>query len=305
MTTSYLGKHHIHSHWDRTLHPVLEIRPGKEIFFDLPDASNGEVTPESTAEQIGQMDFRKMDPLIGPVWVEGAEPGDALEVEILDIKPKKFGWTALLPHFGLLADQFTEPRLKIWDIDGRDEIDVFGSKFTLCPMLGCVGVAPEQDGQFASVTPTHVGGNIDVKYVVAGSHLFLPVQNPGALLSVADGHALQGDGEISGTAIECPVDTTIKVHLHKGMNLRAPQVVTGPIKQTVDEGYRIFMGIGPDLMQAAREACLQATEAIAKSLQVDEADAYNLLGILGDLRIHEIVDQPNWVVGCLIPERLF
>ena len=305
MTTSYLGKHHIHSHWDRTLHPVLEIRPGKEIFFDLPDASNGEVTPESTAEQIGQMDFRKMDPLIGPVWVEGAEPGDALEVEILDIKPKKFGWTALLPHFGLLADQFTEPRLKIWDIDGRDEIDVFGSKFKLCPMLGCVGVAPEQDGQFASVTPTHVGGNIDVKYVVAGSHLFLPVQNPGALLSVADGHALQGDGEISGTAIECPVDTTIKVHLHKGMNLRAPQVVTGPIKQTVDEGYRIFMGIGPDLMQAAREACLQATEAIAKSLQVDEADAYNLLGILGDLRIHEIVDQPNWVVGCLIPERLF
>ena len=305
MTTPYLGKHHIHSHWNRTLNPVLEIRPGKEIFFDLPDASNGEVMPESTTEQIGQMDFRKMDPLIGPVWVEEAEPGDALEVEILDIKPKKFGWTALLPNFGLLADQFTEPRLKIWDIDGRDEIDVFGSKFKLCPMLGCVGVAPGQDGQFASVTPTHVGGNIDVKYVVAGSHLFLPVQNPGALLSVADGHALQGDGEISGTAIECPVNTTIKVHLHKGMNLRAPQVVTGPIKQTVDEGYRIFMGIGPDLMQAAREACLQATEAIAQSLKVDEADAYNLLGILGDLRIHEIVDQPNWVVGCLIPERLF
>jgi acetamidase/formamidase len=305
MTTPSLGKHHIHSHWNRTLNPVLEIRPGKEIFFDLPDASNGEVTPESTAEQIGQMDFRKMDPLIGPVWVEEAEPGDALEIEIVDIKPKKFGWTALLPHFGLLADQFTDPRLKIWDIDGRDEIDVCGSKFKLSPMLGCVGVAPGQDGQFASVTPTSVGGNIDVKYVIAGSRLFLPVQNPGALLSVADGHALQGDGEMSGTAIECPVDTTIKVHLHKGMNLRCPQVVTGPIKQTVDEGYRIFMGIGPDLMQAAREACLQATEALAKSLKIDEADAYNLLGILGDLRIHEIVDQPNWVVGCLIPERLF
>jgi len=305
MTTSYLGKHHIHAHWDRKLNPVLTIRPGQEIFFDLPDASNGEVTPASTAEQIGLMDFRKMDPLIGPVWVEGAEPGDALEVEILDIQPKRFGWTALLPNFGLLADQFTEPRLKIWEVEGTDEIDVFGTRVKLSPMLGCIGVAPGQDGQFASVTPTNVGGNIDVKYVAAGSRLFLPVQNPGALLSVADGHALQGDGEISGTAIECPVETTIKVHLHKGMNLRAPQVATGPIKQTVEEGYRIFMGVGPDLMQAAREASLQATEALARSLQVDEADAYNLLGILGDLRIHEIVDQPNWVVGCMIPARFF
>lgn len=305
MTTPCLGKHHIHSHWDRTLSPVLEINPGKEISFDLPDASNGEVTPASTVEQIGQLDFRKMDPLIGPVWVSGAEPGDALEIEILEIKPKEFGWTAILPNFGLLADQFTDPRLVIWDVDGRDEIDVFGAKFKLSPMLGCVGVAPGQNGQFASVTPTHVGGNIDVKFVTTSSRLFLPVHNQGALLSVADGHALQGDGEISGTAIECPVDTTIRVHLHKGKNLKAPQVVTGPIKRTIDEGYRIFMGIGPDLMQAAREACLQATEAIAQSLKIDEADAYNLLGILGDLRIHEIVDKPNWVVGCLIPERLF
>jgi acetamidase/formamidase len=305
MTTSYLGKHHIHAHWDRKIKPVMEIMPGKELFFDLPDASNGEVTHGSTAEQIGQMDFRKMDPLIGPIWVEGAEPGDALEIEILEIKPKRFGWTGLLPNFGLLADHFTEPRLTIWDLDDQDEIDVYGTKFKLNPMLGCIGVAPGQDGQYASVTPTYAGGNIDVKYVVAGSRLFLPVQNPGALLSVADGHALQGDGEISGTAIECPVDTNMKVHLHKGMNLRAPQVVTGPIKQTVDEGYRIFTGIGPDLMQAAREACLQATEGLAKSLKIDETDAYNLLGILGDLRIHEIVDQPNWVVGCMLPGRFF
>src|SRR5258708_4198513 len=136
MTTPCLGKHHIHAHWDRSLSPVLEINPGKEIFFELPDASNGEVTPDSTAEQIGKMDFRKMDPLIGPVWVNGAEPGDALEIEILDIKPRKFGWTALLPNFGLLADQFTEPRLKIWDLDQRDQIEVFGgAKFNLSPML--------------------------------------------------------------------------------------------------------------------------------------------------------------------------
>ncbi|HTK08290.1 MAG TPA: acetamidase/formamidase family protein, partial [Ktedonobacteraceae bacterium] len=117
MTTSYLGKHHIHAHWDRKIKPVMEIMPGKELFFDLPDASNGEVTHGSTAEQIGQMDFRKMDPLIGPIWVEGAEPGDALEIEILEIKPKRFGWTGLLPNFGLLADHFTEPRLTIWDLD--------------------------------------------------------------------------------------------------------------------------------------------------------------------------------------------
>ncbi|MHB1628274.1 MAG: acetamidase/formamidase family protein, partial [Bacilli bacterium] len=190
MHSVHVGSQHIHAYWDRSLAPAMRVSPGAEIYFDLPDASNGEITPETTVDQVKNIDFRKLDPLVGPIWIDGAEAGDALEIDILEIAPKRFGWTAILPDFGLLKDHFKDPRFTIWDVEGRREIEIMGgAKFRLNPMIGCLGVAPPETGRFPSITPTLAGGNIDVRYVVTGNRVILPVYNEGALLSIADAHA--------------------------------------------------------------------------------------------------------------------
>jgi acetamidase/formamidase len=283
----------------------LTIQPGHEVTLSAPDAANGEITPESTSEDIGRIDYRRLDPLVGPVFIEGAKPGDALKIDVLNLKPLGWGWTALLPDFGLLADEITDPLIRIWKDLDRGFIEMpSGARFDLHPMIGCIGVAPGEDGDFASITPTNAAGNIDIRYLGAGSTLIVPVFNDGALLSAADGHALQGEGEICGTAIECPMEMTLRVDLIKGAHLEAPEILTTDT-YPAPEGYRIFTGIGPDLMEAARAATRRCIGPLARAQGISELEAYLLLGVVGELRIHEIVDIPHWVVGCMIPRRLF
>ena len=295
----------LHKTWNRQNKPVLTVRSGDEITLSAPDAANGEITPESTSEDIGRINYRRLDPLVGPVYVEGAKPGDALKIDVLNLKPLGWGWTALLPEFGLLWDEIQDPLIKIWrDLD-RGFVEMpNGARFDLHPMIGCIGVAPAEDGDFASITPTNAAGNIDIRYLGAGSTLIVPVFTEGALLSAADGHALQGEGEISGTAIECPMEMSLKVEIIKNAGLDAPEVLT---KDTfpATEGYRIFTGIGPDLMEAAKDATRRCIGPLARAQGISELEAYSLLGVVGELRIHEIVDIPHWVVGCMLPRRLF
>ncbi len=293
----------LHKTWNRRNKPVLIIRPGDTVTISAPDASNGEVNPRSTKQTIAAIDYRRLDPLVGPIYIDGAKPGDALKIEVLELKPKSWGWTALLPDFGLLADEITDPYLKIWDISQGIAEAPNGSRFDLHPMIGCIGVAPGEDGDYASITPTNAAGNIDIRYLGAGATLIVPVFNEGALLSAADGHALQGEGEICGTAIECPMEMTIRVDLVKQAHLSGPEVITGSTFPA-EEGYHIFTGIGPDLMEASKESVRRAIPALAKAQGIDELEAYALTGVFAELRIHEIVDKPNWVVGCMIPRRL-
>jgi acetamidase/formamidase len=293
----------LHKTWNRLNKPVLTIHPGETISLSAPDASNGQITASSTTATVAGIDFRRLDPLVGPVYVDGAKPGDALRIEVLELRLKTWGWTALLPDFGLLADEITEPFLKIWDVS-RDTIEApNGAAFELRPMVGCMGVAPGEDGDYASITPTNAAGNIDVRYLGVGSTLLVPVFNEGALLSAADGHALQGEGEICGTAIECPIEMTLRVDLLKQADLKGPEIIA-PSTFPAEEGYHIFTGVGPDLMEAAKESVRRAIPALARGLHVDELEAYALTGVFAELRIHEIVDKPNWVVGCMIPRRL-
>lgn len=294
----------LHKTWNRKQPPVLTIQPGDILTLRAPDAANGEVTPKSTSEDIGRINYRRLDPLVGPVYVEGAEPGDALKIEVLELKPLGWGWTALLPEFGILWREIRDPWLKIWTLD-RDYVELpNGARFDLHPMIGCIGVAPANDGDYASITPTNAAGNIDVRYLNVGSTLIVPIFNDGALLSAADGHALQGEGEICGTAIECPMEMTLRVDVIKSAGIEWPELI---VKETFPaaEGYRIFTGIGPDLMEAARDSVRHAIPPLAKALKVSELEAYGLLGVVGELRIHEIVDEPHWIVGCMLPRRLF
>lgn len=309
-TTAGVGSAHkvpdgsIHKTWNRRNAPALTIKPGEYVTLNAPDASNGAITPETVTADLATIDYRRLDPLMGPVYVEGVKPGDALKIEMVDLKPVNWGWTALLPNFGLLAAEIREPYLKIWELE-RDFIEMpNGARFDLRPMIGCIGVAPGADGDYASITPTNAAGNLDCRYLGIGSTLVVPVFNEGALLSATDGHAIQGDGEICGTGIECKMQMTLRVDVVRNAGLSAPEVwARGGFEEAT--GYRIFTGIGPDLMEATKEAVRHCIAPLAKALQIDEIEAYAMTGLIADLRILEIVDVPNWVVGCLLPRRLF
>ena len=215
-------------------------------------------TADSTVADVAKLDFGKVNPVTGPIFVEGAEPGDALKVTIEAFKPSGFGWTANIPGFGLLADQFKEPALNIWKYDAISlEPALYGknARVPLKPFAGTIGNAPAESGLHSVVPPRRVGGNLDIRDLAAGTMLYLPVEVAGALFSVGDTHAAQGDGEVCGTAIESPMDVVLKLDLVKDARLKTPRFTTsGPVTRHLDaKGYEATTGIGPDLMAGRQE----------------------------------------------------
>jgi acetamidase/formamidase len=297
---------HHHFGWDRSIPPVLTIAPGETIAFECPDASGGQLSEKSTVADVPRLDFDKVNPVTGPVFIDGAEPGDALKVTIHEFKPSGFGWTAIIPGFGLLADQFTDPALHLWSYDASGRTPAAFSpkgKVPLKPFAGTIGLAPAEPGLHSVVPPRRVGGNLDIRDLCAGVTLYLPIEVAGALFSVGDTHAAQGDGEICGTAIESPMSVVLSFDLEKRANLKTPRFTTaGPVTSHIDSrGYDATTGIGPDLMQATRDAVAGMIDLIARRHGLAPVDAYMLCSVCGDLRISEVVDQPNWVVSFYFP----
>lgn len=180
-----------HLAWDNSLSPVLSVGSGEEVFFQTLDASGGAITPKTTVEDLAGLDFVIMDPVHGPVFVEGAQPGDVLQVEILELKPSSWGWTAIFPRFGLLQEEFSDHKLKIWDLnEGMAQFDEH-IEIPLEPFCGEMGVAPRNDGSFSTIPPGFHGGNIDTKHLVAGSTLFLPVGVEGLCFRLGMGTLLR------------------------------------------------------------------------------------------------------------------
>ena len=299
-----------HFGWDRSIPPVKTVAPGDIVEFDTVDASGGQITPDSTVADVSSLDFSKVNPVTGPVSIDGAEPGDTLKVNLLSFDPSGWGWTAVIPGFGLLADQFKQPALHIWTYDAKTlEPAVYcpGIRVPLKPFPGTIGIAPALEGQHSVVNPRRVGGNMDTRDLNAGSVLYLPVEVPGALFSMGDAHAAQGDGEICGTAVESPMRVSVKFEVIKGLKLNFPRFETaGPVTRHLDEkGYQVTTGVGPDLMEAARAAVGDMIELISKEHGLSPAEAYMLCSVCADLRISEIVDAPNWIVSFYFPRVVF
>lgn len=295
-----------HYAWDHSIAPVLRIAPGDTVEFEVQDAGGGEITPASGATDLMTVDFTRINPVTGPVYVDGAEPGDQLKVTILSFKPSGWGWTATIPGFGLLAEDFGDPALQIWKYDANTlEPALFGqwAKVPLKPFTGTIGLAPAAPGVHSVVPPRRVGGNMDVRDIAAGTELYLPVEVQGALFSVGDTHAAQGDGEVCGTAIESPMSVALRFDLIKQAPLAFPRFTTaGPVTRHLDEqGYEVCTGVGPDLMEAARAAVRGMVELLSHRLGMPAVQAYMLCSVCGDLRISEIVDAPNWVVSFYFP----
>jgi acetamidase/formamidase len=302
--------HHRHHGWDNSFAAVTRIAPGESLEFEVADASGGQLTGTSTVADVGLMDFGKINPVTGPVFVDGAEPGDILKVTLLSFAPSGWGWTANIPGFGLLAEDFKEPALHIWRYDAANLAPaLFGrwGKVPLKPFTGTIGLALAEPGLHSVVPPRRVGGNMDVRDIAQGTELFLPVEVQGALFSVGDTHAAQGDGEVCGTAIESPMRVALKFDLIKQTPLNFPRFRTpGPVTRHVDaSGYDVTTGIGPDLMEASRAAVRSMVDLLTRERGLPAIDAYLLCSVCGDLRISEIVDLPNWTVSFYFPRIVF
>ena len=301
---------HHHYGWDRSIPPVEKVAPGSTVYFECLDSGGGHFTPQSSVADVSNLDFSKVNPVTGPIHIDGAEPGDALKVTIDSFAPSGFGWTANIPGFGLLTDQFTDPALTLWSYDRQTLAPSLFSphgKVPLKPFAGTIGVAPAEPGLHSVVPPRRVGGNLDIRDLAAGAVLYLPVEVPGALFSVGDTHAAQGDGEVCGTAIESQMDVALKFELVKGANLKTPRFTTsGPVTNHLDaKGYEVTTGIGPDLMEGARAALSNMIDLLGQQHGLSAVDAYMLCSVCGDLRISEIVDMPNWVVSFYFPRVVF
>ena len=306
--TIHAARHHFG--WDNANQPVLTVAPGDTVEFEVVEASGGQLSQDSTVADVGALDFAKVNPVTGPVYVDGVEPGDALKVTIESFAPVGWGWTALIPGFGLLADQFPDPALHIWRYDARRLAPAAygpGARVPLKPFCGTIGVAPAEPGTHSIVPPRRVGGNMDIRDLGAGTALYLPVEVAGALFSVGDTHATQGDGEVGGTAIESAMRVALTFDLVKGAGLPFPRFETsGPVTRHFDEkGYFVTTGIGPDLMECARAAVMRMIDEISASHGMSATEAYMLCSVCADLRISELVDQPNWVVSLYFPKVVF
>jgi acetamidase/formamidase len=301
-----IHKAHIHHGWDNTFPPRLTIAPGASVLFETLDASSGQLLRTSTAADLKKLDLGRVNPVTGPVYIDGSQPGDALKVTLLSFRPSGWGWTGNIPGFGLLADQFPEARLHHWNYDAGNMAPAMygpGGRVPLKPFTGTIGVAPAAPGLHSIIPPRNVGGNMDARDIAEGTELWLPIEVAGALFSVGDTHAAQGDGEVCGTAIESPIDVALKFDLVKGAKLRTPRYVTpGPVASHFDKkGYEVTTGIGPDLMAGARMAVSEMIELLSRRFGYSPIDAYMLCSVCADLRISSIVDVPNWVVSMYFP----
>lgn len=293
-----------HYKWSRHHKPALYVRPGDKVTFEVNEVMSWMITKESTAEDLTSLDPEKFYPLAGPVYVEGAKPGDALVVDIQNVKAADWGWSAILPGLGVLTD-FDRPFLWKWNLaNGKYASFTKGIKVPIRPFCGVHGVAPPEDGYFEVMPPGKHGGNMDVRHLVAGSRVKLPVWVDGALFSTADVHASQGDGEVCVTAIECPGEVTLRFDLEKNAKIRSPHYwIRGDSRPR--RGYYGTTGIAPDLMEATRLSVRNMIDRLQKEYDLSPEEAYILCSVAADLRIHEVVDKPNWVVGTTISMDLF
>lgn len=306
--THQLSRDTIHHRWDRSIPPALEIEPGDTVLFETRDATDHQLTPQSTAADLAALDFNRIHALTGPVFVKGARPGDALAVTILDMKPAAWGWSAILPGLGLLSEDFPDPYLKIWDLSNGETAELRpGIAIPFEPHPGIMGVALDEPGEFPTLPPRKNGGNIDIKQLTIGATLYMPVWVEGALFSCGDCHFAQGDGEVCVTGIEADFDVTLRFDLRRDLRLRELQFHTGgPLsRRTNTGGYWGATAHADDLMVASKNAVRHMIEHLVDRHGLTPEEAYILCSVAADLRISEVVDTPNWIVSALLPDAVF
>lgn len=299
-----------HHKWDNSIEPALEINNGESAEIHMVEASDCQINPKSTKQTVETLDSNRANPVTGPIFINGAKPGDALKVTILKLEPSGWGWTANIPGFGLLKDDFPEAALHHWHYEPFGKTSMGFSdyaKIMLDPFIGTIGVAPAQNGQLDTIPPRHVGGNMDLKALRQNAELILPVECEGAMFSAGDPHAAQGHGEVCGTAIETNMHAHLKFEIIKDAAPKSPRILSPAqeIDPKFNKGYEITTGIGPDLMDNIKSAVKEMIDVLMTSHNLSAMDAYMLCSVCADLKISECVNAPNWTVAYYFPRYVF
>jgi acetamidase/formamidase len=313
----------LHHDWDASRDPALTVSPGEVVRFDCLDASGGRLRPGTTVEDLRNAEFTG-HPLTGPVAVEGADSGMGLLVELLAVETGDWGVTYTYPGedggSGLLPDTAPDGLVHHWELAGETATFREGIEVPLAPFPGNLGVAPAGEA-VSTVPPRNVGGNLDVRHLVAGSALRLPVETPGGLFSVGDGHAAQGDGEVCITAIECPMTVDVRFELLEEAP-DAPWFETpGPWREQREghgpasergprAGWRegpalCTTGIDPDLHEGAKRALSAMLDRLETDRDLTRPEAYLLCSVALDLSVSQVVNAPNWTVTARLPTAIF
>lgn len=292
-----------HSRWNRALPPRLTILPGDVVHLECVDSSGAQVRPGMTVEQYLQIDRGRIHALSGPIFVEGAEPGDVLQIDVLDIAHKGWGWSSVVSGLGFLKERFTEPFLFHWKLEDAETRSLIPAVVPLRPFCGVMGVAPAEDGEFRTRPPGIFGGNMDVRELCSGATLYLPVLNEGALFSAGDAHAAQGDGEVCINGIECPVDVTLRFRLHQQKNLAAPIVESGKAPALEGEAW-VVVESSTDALCAARTATSRMIDLLVAQWGFSDVHAYLLCSVAMNLRLSQVVNEPMFTVSGSIPKHV-
>jgi len=293
-----LTKDQTHNKFSNTITPILKVQSGAVIEAFTEDASDEQIKLDSDLTALDSLDFDPIHPLTGPVYVEQAQPGDVLKVTLHKVELGNWGWNAILPGFGFLADTLKSKYLKVYEFDKDQETVQFKNGITvpLSPFPGVMGVAPDTSAMLSTIPPRANGGNMDDPNMVEGTTIYFPVFVEGGLFSIGDGHATQGHGEVCGTAIEAPLRIIYQIDLIKNKNLSEPQY------ETAD--YYATTGFAPSIDEAARKATLFMVQYLVEEHNLTEDEAYALCSLAGDLKIAEVVDVPNMLVTMHMPKHV-
>jgi acetamidase/formamidase len=306
--THYFPSDEVHFTWDAGNAPVLTVDSGDTVVVHTRDVSDNQITSESTVDVIAGLDWDRVYPLAGPIAVHGAQPGDTLAIEVLDLHTQGWGWTAILPGLGLLSEEFPDPYLRIFDLTAGDVTHLREDiAIPIEPFMGTMGVCPEGASAQPVMPPGIFGGNMDTRQLTRGTTLYLPVQVEGGRFSCGDAHAAQGDGEVCVTGLESPMYGALRFTLHKDRPIPAPQYLTGGAlaPRVADGPWYGTTGVGPDLFVGAQEAVRAMVDHLAAEYGLSPEDAYLLCSLCVDLRISEIVDAGQYVVSALLPLKIF
>jgi acetamidase/formamidase len=303
MATHELRDEQVHYTWSARHEPRLRVRPGDSVRLVTRDGFDGQMAGVSGSEldaNPGLIDFSRVAPLTGPIFIEGARPGDVAVVRIDRLAPLGAGWTVIWPawsDFDFARPHGLAPGAHVIEFDAgslgpEGVVELDGARVRLRPMLGMVGTAPAR-GEFNTLPPRAFGGNMDLRLVAEGATVYLPVFAEGALVSLGDGHAAQGDGEVCTTAIECGMSVEVTLDLRRGRIIEEPEVETR-------DAY-LVTAFGRDLDTAARKAIRFMHRHLVEVRGLRPEIAYAFMSLAGNLGVNQVVDTPHVGVRFSIP----
>jgi acetamidase/formamidase len=304
MAEHKLSANPTHSRWNRALPPRLNVQPGDTVHLECVDSSGAQVNPKTTLSEFLAIDRQRIHALTGPIFVERAEPGDVLQIDVLKVAHRGWGWSSVIAGLGFLKERFSEPFLFHWKLEGAVSRSLAPAIVPLRPFCGVMGVARAEDGEFITRPPGPFGGNMDVRQLSAGATLYLPVFNPGALFSAGDAHAAQGDGEVCINGIECPADVTVRFRLHKQQRLSAPVVESGVVRGQESGDAWLVVESATDAAGAARAATSRMIDLLVDRWGFTPIHGYLLCSVAMNLHLSQVVNEPMFTVCAEMPKSL-